>query len=347
MKNTKIFTPLFLLVSCWNAVGQPHAKLHTENVFLILVDGLRWQEVFTGADSALMNKENGGVENSASLKQAYWRDNLEARREVLLPFLWLVVAKQGQLFGNQNKGSVAKVTNGFHFSYPGYSEMIVGYADTAINSNDKRPNPNVSVFEWLHKKPRFKGKVAAFGAWDVVSWIINYQRCGFYVNSGIDPVIVGKISAEQALLNRLKGELHHPWGTEPYDAITFYAALEYIKANQPRALWMTFGETDEFAHAGRYDHYLDAARRTDNFLKTLWETLQSISQYRDKTTLIVVVDHGRGDAQEWTNHGADIKGAENLWIAIVGPDTPALGERMNSGLHTQSQIAATVAAALG
>ncbi len=71
-------------------------------------------------------------------------------------------------------------------------------------------------------------------------------------------------------------------------------------------------------------------------------------QYRDKTTLIVAVDHGRGDGpEEWKHHGAKIKGAENIWIAIIGPDTPALGERMNSGLHTQSQIAATVAAALG
>ncbi len=348
MKNSILLALLFLLLGCWNAVGQTPAKPRTENVMLILVDGLRWQEVFTGADSALMNKENSGGENSVALKQAYWRDHLEARREVLMPFLWRVVAKQGQLFGNQNKGSFAKVTNGLHFSYPGYSEMIVGYADTAINSNDKRPNPNVSVFEWLHQKQRFKDKVAVFGAWQVVPWIIHRERCGFYVNGGIEPVTVGEISPEQALLNRLKAELFHPWGEEPYDAITFYSALEYLKANQPRAFWMTFGETDEFAHAGRYDHYLDAARRTDNFLKTLWETLQSISQYRDKTTLIVAVDHGRGyGPQDWKDHGAKIKGAENIWIAIIGPDTPALGERMSSGLHTQSQIAATVAAAVG
>jgi len=76
--------------------------------------------------------------------------------------------------------------------------------------------------------------------------------------------------------------------------------------------------------------------------------LQALPQYRGKTTLIVAVDHGRGFVpKEWTSHGAKIKGADNIWIALIGPDTPALGERINSGNHTQSQIAATVAAALG
>ncbi len=347
MKIFKTIMLVFIFVGL-NAHGQAPNKTRTENVFLILVDGLRWQEVFSGADSTMMNKAHGNVADSVTLKKKYWRDTPEARRAALMPFVWNVVAKQGQLYGNQEKGSIVKVTNTRHFSYPGYSEMIVGYADSAINSNNKFLNPNVSVFEWLHQKPRFKNKVAAFGAWDVVSWIINYERCGFYVNSGVEPVTVGKVSAEQALLNRLKAELHHPWGGEPYDAITFYAALEYIKANQPRAMWITFGETDEFAHEGRYDNYLNAAQRTDHLLKTLWETLQSMPQYRDKTSLIVAVDHGRGYApKEWTSHGIKYKGADNIWIAIMGPDTPALGERINSGNHTQSQIAATVAAVLG
>ncbi len=345
MKIQKILVLLLIILV---SAGTAEKKPHTENVILVLVDGLRWQEVFTGVDSILLNKENGGIEEVEALKKSYWRATPEARREALLPFLWSAVTRQGQLFGNQNKGSIVKVTNTFHFSYPGYSEMIVGYADTAINSNNKRPNPNVSVFEWLNKKERFQGNVAAFGAWDVVPWIINRERCGFYVNGGVEPVTFGKISAEQALLNRLKADLFRPWNGEPYDAITFHAALEFIKANRPRAFWLTFGETDEFAHAGRYDYYLDAARRTDTSLETLWNTLQSMKQYRDKTTLIIAVDHGRGYApQEWKSHGAKIKGSDNIWIAIIGPDTPALGERINSGMHTQSQIAATVAAALG
>jgi arylsulfatase A-like enzyme len=309
---------------------------------------MRWQEVFQGADERLMDKESGGVSKPEELKKRYWRPTAEERRATLMPFLWGTLARQGQLYGNREKGSAARVTNSMHFSYPGYSEMIVGYPDPKIDSNDKRPNPNVSVFEWLNRKPAFQSKVAAFGAWDVVPYIVNRERCGFYVNGAFEPVTVGKISPEQAMLNRLKAEMTKPWGGEPYDAVTFHSALEYLKANRPRAMWLTFGETDEWAHERSYERYLDAARQTDAHLATLWETLQSHPQYRGRTTLILCVDHGRGrTGKDWTSHNAKIPGADEIWMAALGPDTPALGERTHTETVTQSQIAATVAAAVG
>jgi hypothetical protein len=333
-----------------SALGQAPEKRRTESVFLVLIDGLRWQEVFGGADEALLNTQSGGVPEGRleALKRSYWRESPAERREALMPFLWGTVAKQGQLIGNRSRGSAMNLTNPHHFSYPGYSEMIVGYVDPRIDSNNKVPNPNVSVFEWLHAKPRFRHRVAVFGSWDVVAWIVNRDRCGFFVNVGDEPVTQGRISESQALLNTLKQELHTPWVDWPFDAVTFRSAVEYIRANRPRAFWLTFGETDEFAHEGRYDHYLNATRRTDGYLKALWETLQGMEQYRGRTTLIAAVDHGRGRTpQDWRHHGKDYPGADEVWLAAIGPDTPPLGERSNTPTYTQSQIAATVAALLG
>jgi hypothetical protein len=34
-----------------------------------MTDGLRWQEVFTGAEAALMDRTNGGVEHAADLRK--------------------------------------------------------------------------------------------------------------------------------------------------------------------------------------------------------------------------------------------------------------------------------------
>jgi hypothetical protein len=56
---------------------------------------------------------------------------------------------------------------------------LCGFADPRIASNDKIPNPNVTVLEWLHNKPEFRGKVAAFGAWDTFPAIFNAERPGF------------------------------------------------------------------------------------------------------------------------------------------------------------------------
>jgi len=106
-------------------------------------------------------------------------------------------------------------------------------------------------------------------------------------------------------------------------------------------------ETDEWAHGRRYDLYLDAAHRADRFLKRLWQAAQSLPAYRGRTALIVATDHGRGETpRDWTDHGEKVPVAERIWMAVMGPDTPALGVRAGVSA-TQSQLAATVAHLLG
>ena len=109
---------------------------------------------------------------------------------------------------------------------------------------------------------------------------------------------------------------------------------------------MSYGETDHFAHEGNYEAYLKAAHHVDGYIRELWDYAQSTPQYKDKTTLLITTDHGRGLGPQWTSHGRKIEHAEEIWIGILGPDTPALGEA-DSGTLTQSQVARTVATFLG
>src|SRR5713226_7259044 len=91
--------------------AQQNPARRTQNILFVMTDGLRWQELFQGADGALMNKENGGVTALEPLQQAYWRDTFQERRKALMPFLWTTVAEQGQIFGNRERNSDAYVTN--------------------------------------------------------------------------------------------------------------------------------------------------------------------------------------------------------------------------------------------
>jgi hypothetical protein len=324
------------------------AEHRTRNIIFVMSDGLRWQEIFSGADAPLMTKENGGVENIDELKKAYWRESPEARREALLPFLWNVVARQGQIYGNRNLGSESFVTNGLNFSYPGYNETLCGFPDPKVDSNDKIPNRNVTVLEWLHKKPAYHGKVAAFGAWDTFGAIFNAERAGFPVIAGYDPLTIPPVTPKLELLNQLKLDEPRFMGGEPVDALPFYTAMEYLKAHKPRVLYLSLGETDEWAHSGNYTEYLNAAHRADAYLKLLWETVQAMPEYKGHTTLIFSPDHGRGDAPvEWKSHGEKVPDSKYIWMAFLGPDTRALGERSKIAAVTQSQIAATLAALLG
>jgi hypothetical protein len=70
-------------------------------------------------------------------------------------------------------------------------------------------------------------------------------------------------------------------------------------------------------------------------------------EYKDKTTLIVLPDHGRGEGPLWTSHGEKIAPARQTWMAFLGPDTAPTGEQGKGTVVTESQIAATVAALLG
>ena len=319
--------------------------LKTQNVIFVMTDGLRWQEVYHGADTALVNKDNG-VQDEAACRKTYWRDDQNERRKALMPFFWDVMAKQGQAFGNRDLDSPCCVENPYWFSYPGWSEMLCGYVDTGINSNNYVNNPNVTVLEWLSKKPAYKGKVAAFGAWAAMPYIANRDRAGFYVNTSLEPVTKGKISARQDLLNHLKSETTGFVDDEAPDSILFYSALEYLKQNKPKVFYLSLGWTDEAAHSGRYDEYLKATHLADYYMSVLWDTLQSMPQYRGKTTLIFTTDHGRG-ADNFRHHGREIAGSNQIWMAFLGPDTPALGQMKNTPEVTLSRVAATLATLLG
>jgi hypothetical protein len=61
------------------------------------------------------------------------------------------------------------------------------------------------------------------------------------------------------------------------------------------------GGQDEWAHERRYDLYLDAIHRSDDFLRVLWETVQRMPEYGGRTALLVATDHGRGSGTDWTD----------------------------------------------
>jgi len=188
IKRWMVYTAVMVMALGVNrrsiAASNP-AQHRTENIIFVMTDGMRWQELFGGADATLMNKENGSVEDVPALRKAYWRDTPEERRRALMPFLWDVVARQGQVYGSRDKGSDAYVTNGLDFSYPGYSGTLCGFADPLVNSNDNLPNPNVTLLEWLNRQSPYHGRIAVFEAWDVISAVVNPVRSKLVANTAM------------------------------------------------------------------------------------------------------------------------------------------------------------------
>lgn len=335
---------LAIVVSLASFAIATDAQAPARNVVIITMDGFRWQEMFGGADGAYFKKDKNG--QATAIEKRYRRPTAEERRALLLPFMWSDIAKQGQIFGDPSRHSRAHLTNGLWFSYPGYNEMFSGAADRRINSNDKIPNPNVTVLEWLNRQPGFEGKVAAFGAWDVLPSIVNTGRSRVPVGSGFMPVPSPKTDRQRAI-NEMAQDLPPYWEYGTFDAPIVAAAIECLRTDKPRVMYVMLGEGDEWAHEGRYDLYLDAAQRADRFIKRIWDTLQSLPEYQGQTTLLVTTDHGRGaTVKDWTDHGRDVPAAESTWLAAIGAGVPALGVR-EAVTVTTAQLAATIAAVVG
>ena len=341
---------LGMALACLMAGPIVHAQTKTENIILITLDGFRWQEVFEGMDSAVANQKRFHRGDSAYLYKKYWSPDQNTRRETLLPFIWSTVARTGQLHGNRRLGSKVDMANVYWFSFPGYNEIFTGYPDSSINSNSLPGNPNTNLLEFLNRQPAFEGKVAAFGAWEAFSRILNAPRGGFPVVAGFADCGGTTPNANEILINLLRNDCHKPWKEdECFDVFTHYAALEYLKSRKPRVLYIGYGETDEWAHESDYGAYLAAAHQADQWIRGIWQFVQSDPHYRDRTALFVTVDHGRGDRQkeQWTSHGQSVSDSHETWFGVIGPDVEAKGEVAAESQIYASQFAQTIASMLG
>ena len=319
-----------------------HAK--SKKLFIITIDGFRWQEVFTGADPLLVGNTDY-VRDTMLTRQQYWDSAGQERRKKLMPFFWSTVAEEGRIYGNRLWGNKVNVKNFYKISYPGYNEIFTGHTDAISSPNLPVENPHVNVLEYLNNSQEYKGKVAVFTSWNVFPYILNEVRSGLPVNSGYAP-LAEKGDPEAGLIDSVQGTMHQ--SKTRHDLLTFLTAREYIEQHHPSVLFLGFGETDECAHAGRYDLYLQQITDIDRMIADLWYLVQTDPFYRDSTTFLITTDHGRGwKPNKWTTHGFWAEGSGDIWMAVLGPDILPGGEIKSHGQVYQKQLAATIASLLG
>lgn len=315
-------------------------------IVLVTLDGARIEEVFGGIDVEIVKaglKPNQRVEDQP-LYQRFWAATPEERRTKLMPFFWgTLMREHGSIAGNPAKQSRVHLVNGHRFSYPGYSEILTGRAhDDVIKSNDPTQNPYPTVLEFLKNNAGLPAnQVAAFASWDVFSAIVEQTKGAITVNAGFEQF--DSPDEEVRRLSQLQFETPTPWDTVRHDAYTFRFAMDHLSRHKPRVLYLALGETDDWAHNGRYDRVLETYTRTDDYLKQLWTWLQSQPEYRGRTHMLITTDHGRGQTpKDWKDHGKDVVGASETWMAFASPSMSRRGEWTRHAPLTIAQVAATL-----
>jgi hypothetical protein len=174
---------------------------------------------------------------------------------------------------------------------------------------------------------------------------LNESRSGLPINSGYDKLNEAH-DAEAQLIDSVQGNMEETHTR--HDQLTYLNAKEYIRQHHPSVVFLGLGETDECAHAGRYDLYLQHIADADRMIAELWYAVQTDPYYRDSTTFLITTDHGRGyKSNKWTTHGFWAKGSGDIWLAMLGPDIAPEGELKGHGQVYQRQLASTMASILG
>jgi len=334
----KLFT--FFLAAMLSYLG----VIAQKHLFIITIDGVRWEEIYKGADPALLCNEE--YVRDTSLTRELYGDSTEAlRRRRLMPFFWSTIAAKGSLYGNRDFSNKVNVKNFYKISYPGYNEIFTGHTDAFISPNLAINNKNINVLEYLNATTPYHGKVAVFTSWSIFPYILNEARNGLPINSGYEKMNEEN-DREAGLIDSVGAGM--PRTHTRHDQLTYLSAREYIRQHHPSVVFMGLGETDECAHAGRYDLYLQHIADADHMIAELWYAVQTDPYYKDSTTFLITTDHGRGwKPNKWTTHGFWAKGSGNIWLALLGPDIAPAGELKARGQVYQKQLAATMAALLG
>jgi hypothetical protein len=332
-------------------VPGPDAQSGSDRVVLVTLDGARTEEIFGGLDLAVL-KSTLSDKQTPEAQPAYkrfWAGTPEARREKLMPFFWgTLMRDHGSVAGNRAVGSEVRLTNRHWFSYPGYAEMLLGTThDDVITSNDPVQNPYPTVLEFLRTKTGAdRTGVALFASWSVFNAIGESREGALTINAGFERSDADDPESRQ--LSDLQTQTPTPWDSVRHDVYTFRLAMAHLARHKPRVLYLALGETDDWAHDGRYDRVLEAYARSDAYLNELWTWLQSQPDYRNRTSLLITTDHGRGHTtKDWKSHGDEHPGSEATWVALISPSLSRRGEWRDHAPITTSQVAATLISWMG
>lgn len=328
-----------------------HSK-NADNLVIVTVDGLRWQELFRGIDQELMASRASGVKREAdhALMHRLWDGDPKIRRARLFPYFWGQLAGEGVLFGNRDLGSEVSVTNSVLKSFAGYAEILTGQAlDSAIKSNAPIKMPVPTILEVLKQRLSLaKEDVALFASWARFHNIAARDASQLVINAGYDVLEDYPENEKVRSLNRRQFEQLTPWAEVRHDYITCELALEYMRMKKPRVLYLGLGETDDWAHDRRYPRVAWASSYFDTCLKDLMTLLDTATHYQGKTLLVITTDHGRGrTVDDWSEHNKKVPGSDEIWIYLRGPGISASGEVSGGKRVEQRDIAPSILKLLG
>lgn len=284
-----------------------------ENVILVTIDGVRWQEIFHGMEQ--------GRADAAGLPHGEGRT---ARG--LTPHLHALFFDEGTVLGNPELGERFVASGPRYYSLPAYVEIMTG-AVSGCTGNDCQPEVPWTIAAEIARRGA-ESQSAVFSSWGTIARAVP----------------VGERIVRRLGRGATEEQPAFPGhGDYRPDRATAAAAIDHLVHQRPRMLWVALGDTDEWAHRNDYRGYVESLRFADAFVGELCAHLADMGAYGERTVVMVTADHGRDEG--FVDHGGP--DSASVWLLARGGVIPAQGERRLSRRRYLRDLAPTIASLYG
>jgi len=308
----------------------------TRQVIFIAIDGVRWQDVYQGADPKLVDDQAVP-------------DELLLPPERLLPNLYRRVVARGVALGAPGHGAPMLASGPNFISLPGYMEMLSG-APSGCTRNDCDRIKTPTIVDEFRSRSSPRDHVAVFSSWEAIDRAAAMDTEGIVMSTGRhggasrDMLREDPVTSELIDLGEAAPAFPGEYDYRP-DAFTAPIALRYLVTHRPRFMFIGLGDTDEWGHRNDYQSYLQALRYCDAFIGDLLRTLDTMGEYGATTTVVITTDHGR--SARFTSHGGEHAESGQVWMMAVGGSVPARGFLASDRPHRLADITPTLRVLLG
>lgn len=157
----------------------------------------------------------------------------------------------------------------------------------------------------------------------------DYERIGWSVPSTstvMDPEL------KKVFLTALADFINGPDSPASGDELTWFVATEVLRRVSPSLLVINFSDV-EVAHSGTFSLHLGGIRRNDALIYRLWNFLQTLPNYRNNVTMVVMPEFGRdpdgSSTNGFFNHRSNTSSNRVTWGMVLGAAVrkPAIIER--------------------
>jgi Sulfatase len=305
----------------------------TTPVILVVLDGVRWQEMFGGVDPALAAKHRAGPVVGA---------------RGLLPSLYAALDTRGAAVGAPGYG-VLRASGPNFVSMPGYTEIFGGRPPYGCQDNECAGAGAPTIVDALRDRSASDSDVAVIASWAPIARATALGASRIVLSAGRRDVMGAHFlsgDSIRAVLERGARADPRP-GHDAFrpDRYTAELALLYLEAQRPSFLFVGLGEPDEYAHQDDYAGYLTSLRAADDFLGRLFALLDRMGERGRRTLVLVTADHGRGS--DFRDHGAQLPESARVWLMALGGPVRARGFVQAPYTRRLADVAPTIRQVVG